>query len=108
MPGAGAYRHRITIQQATETRDTFGEAVPTWGTYAERYAEILPQSGREFIGARQLTPELSHLIRLRTVAGVTPKMRAVLGSRVFDILAVLDDENRGIQMTLACRELVAT
>ncbi len=105
---AGQLRTRVTIEQVTETRDTFGDPVPSWGTFAARYADVLPQSGREFIAARQRWPELSHLVRLRAVAGITPKMRARIGARVLDILAVLDQESRGREVVLACRELVAT
>ena len=42
MPGAGDYRRRITLQQVTETRDSFGEPDEGWSTYAERYAAIRP------------------------------------------------------------------
>jgi SPP1 family predicted phage head-tail adaptor len=105
---AGTLRHRITIQQATEAQNSFNEPIATWATFAQRYAELLPQSGREFIAARQVVPELQHLVNLRWMAGVTPKMRVQLGSRVFDILAVLDLEGRNRELQLACRELVPT
>jgi len=106
MPPAGTLRHRIVIERGTELQNTFGEPITTWSTFAERYAAILPQSGREFIGAQQVVPELTHLVRLRHVAGLTSKMRIRFGSRLFDILAPLDDEERGIELTLACKELV--
>lgn len=107
MPAAGTLRHRIVIERGTEVQNAFGEPITTWATFAERYAAILPQSGREFIGAQQVVPELTHLVRLRYVAGVTSKMRIRFGSRVFDILAPLDEEARGVEVTFACRELVA-
>jgi SPP1 family predicted phage head-tail adaptor len=105
---AGGLRHRIVIQEATETQNSFNEAVPVWSTFAERYASLVPQSGREFIAASQIVPELQALITLRWVNGVTPKMRVQMGTRVFDILAVLDLEGRNREMQLACRELVTT
>ena len=105
---AGQLRYRITIQQATEAQDSFNQPIATWSTFAQRYAELLPQSGREFIAARQIVPELQHLVNLRWLAGVTPKMRVTLGARTFDILAVLDLEGRNRELQLACRELVAT
>lgn len=105
---AGQLRHRLVIQQATETRDNFGQAQPSWTTFAERYAEVLPQSGREFLAARTLTPELTHLVRLRGVAGITPKMRVLLGTRVLDILAAVPVEERPRELLLTCRELVVT
>jgi len=107
MPEAGRYRARIVIERATEARDTFGEADPTWATFATRWAAILPQSGREFTAAKALYPELTHLVETRWVAGVTPKMRVRYGTRRFDIVAVMNQEERSVEMTLACRELVA-
>lgn len=105
---AGQLRHRVTIQTASEAQDSFGQPQPTWTTFAERFAEILPQSGREFVAARTVTPELTHLVRLRGVAGVTPKMRLLFGTRVFDILAAMAVEERSRELLLSCRELVAT
>lgn len=105
---AGQLRHRIVIQSVTETRDSFGQPQPSWSTFAERYAEILPQSGREYLAARTITPELTHLVRLRGVTGVTPKMRVLLGTRVLDILAAVPVEERTRELLLTCRELVAT
>lgn len=105
---SGLLRHKITIQRGTETQNSFNEPIVSWSTFAQRYAELLPQTGREFIAARQIVPELQHLIRLRWLAGVTPKMRVTMDGRVFDILAGIDLDGRNTELHLACRELVVT
>ena len=107
MPAATKLRTRIVIEKATEAQDSFGEADATWSTHVERWAAVEPQSGREFVGAQQTIPELSHLLSLRYVAGVTSKMRVrVKGSgRLLNILAVLNADLQTKDMQLACREL---
>ena len=102
---AGNLRHRVTIQQVTETRDDMGGVTQTWSTFAANlHAEIAPLSGRELLLARQVNAETTHRIRLRYRAGITPKMRVLFGSRIFAIESVLDTEERGIEVVLLCRE----
>jgi len=102
---AGNLRHRVTIQQVTETRDDMGGVTQTWSTFAASlHAEIAPLSGRELLLARQVNAETTHRIRLRYRAGITPKMRVLFGSRIFAIESVLDTDERGIEVVLLCRE----
>ena len=103
---AGPLRHRITIETPTETQDTFGAAVATWATFAERWAAIEPLTGREFFAAQQINAEVSHTIRLRYVAGVTTKMRVAFGARHFDLAAVRNLDERGIELELLAVERV--
>ena len=41
-------RHKILIEQVTETRDSAGRVIETWSTYATRRAEVEPLNGREY------------------------------------------------------------
>ncbi len=103
---AGSLRHRITIQQATTTQDAYGEPVPTWATYATRWAAIVPVSGSEADVDGMETAEVRHKFRIRHTSGVRPKMRISYDSRVFEILAVIDVGERGKQMELICQEII--
>lgn len=103
---AGELRERITIQQATATRDAIGGEVEAWTTYAEMYAAIEPLSGRELFAAKQVAGEVSHRVRIRYHAGIVPKMRALHGARVLDIEAALNVDTRDRETHLYCREVL--
>jgi len=102
------YRHRVTIQQPTETLDALGEPMTTWATYAERWSSIEPTTGSESVIAYQVGATANVKMRMRYTPSITPKMRAVYGSRTFQILAVLDMDDRRAETTLMCVEEVAT
>lgn len=103
---AGALRHQITIQSATETQNAFGEPAKTWATFATVWAAIEPISGREFYQNRQIGGEISHRVEMRYLSGVTPKMRILYGSRYFDIESVINEKERNVKHILMCKELV--
>lgn len=102
----GKFRHRITIQQTANVQDSDGSVVEDWSVHAIAHASIEPISGREYFAAQSTQAEVTHRINMRYLAGVTPKMRVVFGSRVFEILSVInvDERNRGLQ--LMCRESI--
>ena len=92
---AGLLNKRVTIESATETRDSFGEPDKIWSTFATRWASIQYEEGREFFAAGADRTERPALIRMRHTSGITEKMRVVHGSTVFQILAVENVGERG-------------
>lgn len=103
---AGMLRHRIQIQQATETQDSFGAVTQTWTTIATIWASIEAISGREFFDAAQVNAEITHRIRIRYRPDITTQMRAAEGTRTFDIQAVLDPDGRRRELVLMVKEAV--
>ena len=104
----GRLRHRIEIQQATETRNNYGEPVVSWATFRKCWASVEPLRGRELWAALEQQARVSTRIRIRYLADVTPKMRVVFGSKTYLINAVIDHEERHVEMQLMCEEMVAT
>lgn len=100
----GALRHRIVIEENVPARTPTGALAPNWTPVAERWAAIEPQSGREFVAARQVHSELTHIITVRGPLNVRPDMRVRLGQRILDIIAVMDVEERHFEIRLLCRE----
>lgn len=90
----GAMRHRIRIERPVRTPDGGGGASIAWRRYCDAWAEIEPVSGGEGVVADGLKGRVSHAFRIRYRPGITPAMRALLGSRRFDIRAVLDIDER--------------
>lgn len=86
---AGQRNHRVTIQQNTPSVSASGAETPSWSAFAQRWAEIIPESSREFFAARQLNAEVSLLLRCPGFAAVTTAMRVLHSDgRVFDIVGV--------------------
>ena len=103
---AGRLRFAVTIQVTTDSTNSLGEPVESWATMTggSVQADIEPISGREFQAVQMIAAETTHKVTIRYLSGVTPKHRVLYGSRVFDILAVRDVEERGRVMELLCRE----
>jgi SPP1 family predicted phage head-tail adaptor len=102
----GNLRHRITIEQAAVAQDTDGAVLESWSTYAMVQASIEPISGREYFAAQSTQADVTHRIIVRYRSGITPKMRVNHGSRIFDILSVININERNRELHLMCRENV--
>lgn len=107
MVRARRLKHKITIQNATEAQDSYGEPVKTWGTYAIRDAEVIPSAGNEYFTAQQIFSQKAVVFRLRydnTSRQITPKMRVSYDSRVFDIESVINFRELNRDIDLMCVE----
>ena len=104
----GTMRHRVTIQQRPDpqTQNGVGEVTTAWTTLATVWATIEPQSGLESVEQSAQVAQVTHNVRIRRRTDVTPDMRLYEGTRVMEILAVLDANKPG-EMRLACREVVS-
>lgn len=105
MIDPGRLRERITIQQATETRNALGESVQSWATFAERWASVEGLSSREVLLTGQQQTEITHRVRLRYVDGFKGTMRILWRSRVLEITSLLEHNNRSEHECL-CTERV--
>jgi SPP1 family predicted phage head-tail adaptor len=101
---AGQLRHRLIIQSATVTQSDSGEPVETWREFAEVWGGLRPLTQRERASVRQPFAEADYVVPLRYRNDLTPRMRLVYGTRVFDILGADDPDDRGRELALYCRE----
>lgn len=104
MIKAGKLRQRFEIQEATESRDSFGDAPVTFSTVAERWGQLMPSTGVEFWRAQQVQPNISAMIRLRYFDGLTSRHRLKMGSRIFNISGVINTDERKREHVLTCSE----
>lgn len=103
---AGDLRQRIKIQQKSVTRDTYGGETITWTDVAIVWAAVEPISGREYFSAQQFRAEVTTRIRIRHRAGITPVMRVSSGTRLYDIISVIEVNERNREVHLMCQEVV--
>lgn len=102
----GQLKHRITIQDLTSGVDSYGSATDQWTDVCTVWAGIFPLSGKAFFEAEMMNSEVSHKINIRYRAGIKPDMRVKFGSRYFQIISVINFQERNAEMQLMCRELV--
>ncbi len=96
---------QIVIQQAGTARDSFGQTVETWGTFATVWAEILPLRGTELFTAQQFQSKITAKVRIHFLRGVSPKMRVLFGSRIFEIHNIINTTERNRELVLMCSEV---
>lgn len=104
---AGQLRHRLAVQKATESQSSSGEITVEWSILNWTWGQIVPLSGRELDAARQIKSEATHEIRLRYDSGLTSEHRLLFGSRVFEINAVLNVDERNRESRILAREVAA-
>lgn len=94
-------RHRVTIEQVTETRDEWGGVVESWATFADKVpAEVVPLSGREFIAAQAERAGVTTRITIRYLPSVDEGMRIVFSGRAYNIKSALPDPTARRHLTL--------
>lgn len=104
---AGKLRHRVTLQEqaaGSPQQLPTGEPDVAWVNVATVWAEVRPLGVRERFLSAQTQPEQTHLVRIRYRAGVNAAMRVLFGTRKFDILGVINVDERNAELRLQCRE----
>ena len=105
---AGTLRTRVEVQRIAEERDKQGGIVSSWTTIGQRWASVVPLSGREYWSAQQVQSDVTHGVTMRYLEGLTSKhrLRLLHSQRVLNIQSVLDVDERHREMQLMCVEVV--
>ena len=101
---AGDLRHLITIETPTITQGDYGEPTVVWSTFKTIRVSIEPLRGREFFDSEKFNSEVTHKIKMRYLGGLTSKMRIKFGTRYFNILSVININERNRELHLMCAE----
>ena len=107
MIRSGNLRHRIDIQEQTETSDGMGGSSLSWASVSGMDsvpAAIWPTSSKERLDAMKQELQVTHKIRIRYRAGLTSKNRIVFGSRVFNIISIINADEKGRQIDILAIE----
>ncbi len=100
---AGKLNRYVQIQKPAISQDVDGQPLTTWTKVANVWADVRYLNGAEAIRAGQDLTIANVSIRIRKRDDVTASMRAVLGATVFNIRAVLPDEETGQSVDLVCQ-----
>jgi len=102
---AGRLRERVTVQQASESRNALGETVQAWGTYSTVWASVEGVSARELLSAGQQQISITHRVRMRYLPGLNQNMRLSWRNRTLNIVSLLEYGNRTEHVAI-CEEQV--
>jgi SPP1 family predicted phage head-tail adaptor len=103
---AGKLRERVTWQQAAESRNSLGETIVSWATFATVSASVEGVTAREALAAGQQDVTITHKVRLRYLPGLTQNMRGLWRGRVLEIVSLLEHGNRSEHEAI-CQETAA-
>jgi len=103
----GRMRKRVVLKTIASTQETtYGSWTQTATVSSTRWASIEPISAREKLTAGQVVPEATHVVRMRYTSAVVPSATLTYGTRTFEIMAVINVEERNKVLELLCKELV--
>lgn len=104
----GKFNRRVTIQRKVAAQDAWGQPADTWEDVATVWAWVKAPTGMgsiqsEFMSDSGEVSRSQYSIRIRWLEGITPKMRVVLGSTIFDIRTVIYDfaDRKYVDMVVA-------
>ena len=103
---SGRLRHRMWLKEPTHTPDGKGANTTTWGTVEVFWGSVEPLRGREWIASGLENSEVSGKIVRRYKSGITPDMIVTFDSRTFEIVSVINVEERNIEQELMVVEKV--
>lgn len=107
---AGDRPFRMTIlRDVGTTRDAAGHPVPNWQPLTKLWGGEEVTSGREFVDAKQVRPEISSIIVTNYDSRVQPSMRVQpksTSTRTLEIVAAMNKGSFNVDMELLCKEAV--
>ncbi|WP_031405272.1 phage head closure protein [Geobacillus vulcani] len=102
----GLFRHRITFQSFSETTNENGFPVQDWTDVKTVWAMIKTLQGREYYQAATTQNENTIRFVIRYATGINPDMRIKYKGRMFEILSVINDDERNVTMTIVAKEVM--
>ena len=111
MVRAGQTNTLIDIEAPTGTANAHGGVSQSFAHSMFRWAQFMDTRGREYQHAQATHADLTHVLRLRHVTGLTPKHRFKYTDfdnavHTLDIIAIANTKNRNDENVVYCREVL--
>lgn len=100
--GAGSRNSMVLIQRAGGERDAAGQPIDSWKPVAQVWANIRNRTGAQAMRADKPVSTVQSSVRIRRRADVAAGMRVYHGSTIYEIRAVLPDEESRERVDLVC------
>lgn len=103
---AGRMRERISIYAPIKTTDEFHEPVVSYTLLRKLWAHRAEGTAKEFLSSGSVQSELGTVFTTRYVSGITSEHRVYFGDREYDIVGVVQIDNKRRFLQLRCIERV--
>lgn len=111
MALTGKRRHRVRLENPTNTADADGGFTVSWGVLSPAVVNVSiePATARslERLTASTVAADASHIVEMPYHAGVTTKTRLSFKGRILQVVGVQNPEERNVSLVLVCVEQVA-
>ncbi len=104
MTCIGDLNKRLVIEDLVATPDGVGGAETSWAEFATVWAKVRTRHGSEKIFADAPTSTVQQVVTIRHLAGLRPRMRFVDGTRILQILSIVNVDEEGRWLSCLCRE----
>jgi len=103
MSLASRLNKRVTIQRRSVGKDAAGQPIEGWENVisdgdGKCWAEIKDISGKEFVSATAEQASVTTRITIRHRPGLSSALRVGHGADLYDVLAVLGQDGRTLQL----------
>jgi SPP1 family predicted phage head-tail adaptor len=105
MIRAGRLKHRVIIQSPVVAKGAAGGEVITWVHFRTVYAGVEPRTAKQIFTSAQLVSEISHVVIIRFIPGLSVKQRILYGTRIFEIKNTIDVEEKHERIEIHCKEV---
>ena len=102
----GNLNKRVSVLKYVSTRDSYGGEDGEWQAVLALWANVKPKSGTEYFENDEIKAEATVDIIIRYNPVINQMMRIEYKNKIYEILGIVDDNERHITMTLNCKELV--
>lgn len=107
MKAAGKRNKLVKIQRTGEAQDDIGQPSTGWVDVVSVWANIKNKTGAQVLRADADVSIVQVSIGIQKRSDVTDKMRALYGTKAYEIKAVLPDEESNDGMYLVCEQVQA-
>ena len=101
---AGDLRHRLILQQPVESTSDFGETVISYETVDTVWGAVEPNTGKRYFEAMQANSEVQGAVRLRYRSDIEATWRILYGSRVLQIVSIVNPQERNRELLVYYKE----
>lgn len=108
MVDFGKFKHRVQIQSmdGDGTADDYNYDEPVPVTIATRWAKIKPLTGKQLEYGKQINELVTTQVNMRYYAGLTPDHQLLFGTRIFNILSVINVDEANEEHIVMCVETI--
>ena len=102
----GELTHQIILQIKSITQDAELNSIITWLDWRTVWASPLPKTGREYYRLATNNSEITEAFKIRYIAGVNPHQRLKFRGKYLEIIDVINEGERNIELSLTCKGII--